>query len=31
MIIYAISHVIYASPFININCDDEGTTFITFV
>jgi hypothetical protein len=31
MIIYAISHVIYASTFININYDDEGTTFITFV
>jgi hypothetical protein len=31
MIIYVISHVSYASPFININYDDEGTSFMTFV
>jgi hypothetical protein len=31
MIIHVISHVLYASSFINIYCDDEGTTFMTFV
>jgi hypothetical protein len=31
MIIHAISHVTYASTFINIHCDDEGKSFITFV
>jgi hypothetical protein len=31
MITHAISHVSYASSFINMYCDDEGTTFITFV
>jgi hypothetical protein len=31
MIIYAISHVSYASSFINLYCDDEGTPFTTFV
>ena len=31
MIIHVISHVSYASSFINIYCDDEGTSFTTFV
>jgi hypothetical protein len=31
MIIYVIPHVLYASPFANIYCDDEGTSFMTFV
>jgi hypothetical protein len=31
MIIHIISHVSYASSFINIYCDDEGTSFITFI
>jgi hypothetical protein len=31
MIIYVTSHVLYVSSFININCDDEGTSFMTFV
>jgi hypothetical protein len=31
MIIYVISHDSYASSFINVNCDDEGMSFITFV
>jgi hypothetical protein len=31
MIIHVIFHVSYASPFININRDDEGTSFMTFV
>jgi hypothetical protein len=31
MIIHVVSHVSYASPFINVNYDDEGTSFITFV
>jgi hypothetical protein len=26
-----LSHVSYASSFINIYCDDEGTSFMTFV
>jgi hypothetical protein len=30
MIIHVISHVSYASSFIN-DCDDEGKTFMTFV
>jgi hypothetical protein len=25
------SHVSYASPFINVNRDDEGMSFMTFV
>jgi hypothetical protein len=25
------SYVSYASPFINVNCDDEGMSFMTFV
>jgi hypothetical protein len=31
MVIHVISYVSYASSFINMYCDDEGTTFITFV
>jgi hypothetical protein len=31
MIIHVIFHVSYASPFINVYCDDEGTSFMTFV
>jgi hypothetical protein len=31
VIIHVMSHVSYASSFININCDDEGTSFMTFV
>jgi hypothetical protein len=31
MIIHVISHAPYTSPFINIYCDDEGTSFMTFV
>jgi hypothetical protein len=31
MIIHVISHVSYASSFINVNCDDEGMYFMTFV
>jgi hypothetical protein len=31
MIIHIISHVSYASSFINMYYDDEGTSFITFV
>jgi hypothetical protein len=31
MIIHVISHVSYASSFNNIYCDDEGTSFMTFV
>jgi hypothetical protein len=31
MIIHVISHVPYALSFINIYCNDEGTSFITFV
>jgi hypothetical protein len=31
MIIDVISHVLYASSFINIFRDDEGTSFMTFV
>jgi hypothetical protein len=31
MIIHDISHVSYASTSIIIHCDDEGTSFITFV
>jgi hypothetical protein len=31
MIIHDISHVSYASPFIDVNCDDEGMSFMTFV
>ena len=31
MIIHAIFYVSHASSFINIYCDDEGLSFITFV
>jgi hypothetical protein len=31
MSIHVISHVSYASSFINIYYDDEGTSFMTFV
>ena len=31
MIIHVISHVSYASSFINMYCDDECTSFMTFV
>jgi hypothetical protein len=31
MIIHVISHVSYASSFINMNCDDEGASFMTFI
>jgi hypothetical protein len=31
MIIHVISLVSYSSSFINIYCDDEGKSFITFV
>jgi hypothetical protein len=31
MIIHVITNVSYASSFINIYCDDEGASFMTFV
>jgi hypothetical protein len=31
MIIRAISHIAYVSSFINMYCDDEGMSLITFV
>jgi hypothetical protein len=31
MIIHVISNVSYVSSFINVNCDDEGMPFMTFV
>jgi hypothetical protein len=31
MIVHVISHVSYASSLINIYCDDEGVSFMTFV
>jgi hypothetical protein len=31
MIIHIVSHVSYGSSFININCNDEGMSFMTFV
>jgi hypothetical protein len=31
MIIHVISHVSYASSFINVYGDDEGMSFMTFV
>jgi hypothetical protein len=31
MIIHAIFYVSYASSFINVYCDDEGPSFMTFV
>jgi hypothetical protein len=31
MIIHAIFYVSYASSFINVYCDDEGSSFMTLV
>jgi hypothetical protein len=31
MIIRVISHASYASPFIDLYCDNEGITFMTLV
>jgi hypothetical protein len=31
IIIHVSSHISYASSFINMYCDDEGTSFMTFV
>jgi hypothetical protein len=31
MIIHVVSHVSYASSLINIYCDDEGMSLMTFV
>jgi hypothetical protein len=31
MIIHFVSHILYASSFINIYYDDEGTSFMAFV
>jgi hypothetical protein len=31
MIIHVIFHVLYALSFIDVNCDDEGMFFMTFV
>jgi hypothetical protein len=31
MIIHVVSYISYASYFINIYCDDEGMSFMTFV
>jgi hypothetical protein len=31
MIIHVIFHVSYALSFIDVYCDDEGTSFMTFV
>ena len=31
MITHVISHVSYASSFINVNYDDEGMSFMTFI
>ncbi len=31
MIIYIIFHVSYAFSFINVSCDDEDMSFMTFV
>jgi hypothetical protein len=31
MITHVISHVLYASSSINVYCDDEGMSFMTFV
>jgi hypothetical protein len=31
MIVHTIFYVSYASSFINIYCDDEGSSFMTFV
>jgi hypothetical protein len=29
--IHVVFHDLYASYFINVYCDDEGTSFMTFV
>ena len=29
--IHVVFHASYASSFINVYCDDEGTSFMTFV
>jgi hypothetical protein len=31
MIVHVVSYISHASPFINIYCDDEGMSFMTFV
>jgi hypothetical protein len=31
MVIHAIFYVSYASSFVNAYCDDEGSSFMTFV
>jgi hypothetical protein len=31
MIVYVVFYISYASPFINLYCNDEGTSFMTFV
>ena len=31
MIIHVVSYISYASSFINLQCDDEGISFMTFV
>jgi hypothetical protein len=31
MIIHVVTYISHASSFINIYCDDEGTSFMTFV
>jgi hypothetical protein len=31
MIVYVVSYISYASYFINLYCNDEGTPFMTFV
>jgi hypothetical protein len=31
MIIHVVSYISYASSFINIYCNDEGMSFMTFV
>jgi hypothetical protein len=31
MIIHVVSYISHASSFINIYCDDEGMSFMTFV
>jgi hypothetical protein len=31
MIIHVVSYISHASSFINVYCDDEGSSFVTFV
>jgi hypothetical protein len=31
MIVYVVSYILYASSFINLYCNYEGTSFMTFV